>query len=122
MRILIVDDDQTRNEVFRKRYRGQDASIVRMYSDAIRRLATGAKYDLISLDYDISEKEPGNVEYTGKRKTGLDIAKYIAENLAGTPRAPTRVIVHSHNAMRAPQIQDVLEQAGIRTEYTPYKE
>jgi CheY-like chemotaxis protein len=119
MRILIVDDDQKRLDAYRQKYRGQDVALVRNYSDAVRRL-TGSKFDLVSLDYDIADHEAANQSPTGRKRTGLDLAHYIAENLAGTPRAPVRCVIHSHNVNKAPVMQDVLEQSGIRTEYQPY--
>lgn len=121
MRIFILDDKPSRLETFKKKYKGNDLVLVRSFQDAVRALRSSPKFDLVSLDYDIADFEPANeVGFVGRKKTGLDVAYYIAEDLPEEKR-PTKAIVHSLNTQRAPVMQDALERVGIRTEYEPYE-
>lgn len=120
MKVLILDDQQARLDGFRKKYKGNDITLVRSYQDALRALRVTPRFDLVSLDYDIADLDQANESgFAGKKRTGLDVAYYIAEELP-KHKKPTRAIVHSHNVQKAPVMQDALEQGGVRAEYDPY--
>ena len=119
MRILIVDDKAARREYFKQKYRGNDLTLVSQCQEAIKKLGA-QKYDLVSLDYDIADEEKANITATGRVLNGQDVANFIIDYLAGTNQCPTRVIVHSHNVVRAAAMEDSLTQAGVRAEYDPF--
>ena len=96
IKILIVDDEEIRHEMFRKKYPMFDITSVYNSSDAIKLLSKN-KYNTIFLDHDL-----------GGDDTGVKVAEFI-------DRAHIRsfIIVHSMNPVGASNIKRILPSARI---------
>lgn len=120
MRVLIVDDEGIRHDLFRRSYAGHEL-IHAMNFDEARDALGGPRFDVVQLDHDLRDFRLVEDEQFGPvntELTGLDVAKVIA---AMPPEAaPGRVIVHSHNYPGAANIRGVLADAGIQVVLSPF--
>lgn len=120
MRILIVDDEPQRHDLFMKRLGTvHDLVIVNNYASAVHQLE-GAPFDLVHLDYDLDEfvQNPVDAGPYGKEKTGFDVARYMAGMVKS--KWPKKVVVHSLNPAKAPLMLETLRGIGIPVEYKPF--
>lgn len=91
-KVLILEDDDTRIELFKKRFEEEDElHIVKHAQEAIDLLKENS-YDLICLDHDLGDQQ---MEWD-EEDCGLVVADYIHEHPVECP-----VIVHSFNTARA---------------------
>ena len=104
MRILVLEDNLERHQVFRQRF--PDCLLVSTYADAVAALA-GPPFDEVWLDFDI---EFGH--------NGADVAFFLAQQ--PRDRWPARVIVHSSNLAGSVAIYTTLKRAGLAVERRPF--
>lgn len=121
MKILILEDSEDRNDWFRKKFIGKSVDFA-YTSDQANKLLESNVYDVIFLDHDLAEEHyvamhaVVDVELIG---TGVDTAKYMAENKA-SPKA--QVIIHSLNPSGSQNIFAILNNAGYNVSKVPYLE
>lgn len=118
MQILILDDDEKRQEAFAKRFRDHDIKHALNSTQAIEAFSHALDaYDLVYLDHDLEEKvnDPYPSEITGD-----DVARWMCEQLPVHKR-PGRVIIHSWNPDGARRMGNRLRDAGFRVMLDPFK-
>ena len=102
MKILILDDDMNRHQLFDKNYAIHELVHVQTAQEAIDQLKVNT-FDVVFLDHDLGGLQM--VESGGKEPTGYDVAKWIAMN---PERKPKQVFVHSLNPVGSQNIKNVL--------------
>ena len=109
MKILFLDDDSERHEVFANLY--QDCEVWHAYGrvDFENRLLKVDKFDVISFDHDLGEGEPN----------GSQLATWMLNNLPHF-RWPRECWVHSFNGPGSLNIISKLRSAGIPACQTSY--
>jgi len=117
MKILIVEDNEDRNDCFKEVLERADLAIVGTSYDAIQLLKKN-KYDFIFLDHDLGihpvTKEPtDDVMLPSGDGTGYEVAQFIA---ASKKNQDTPTIIHSFNPEGAKQMMAVLPDA----DYFPF--
>jgi CheY-like chemotaxis protein len=112
MKILVLDDSKNRQDFFSRSLIGNEKVIQAYnYDQAVKALEEDI-FDLIFLDHDL------DLELDTEDKTGLDVAKYIAD--MPYERFPKECIVHSLNSYGADNIVAVLEQSDIKVKKLSY--
>lgn len=102
MRILFVDDDDTRHDIAAKAFKAHEVWHARDIDVAIHMLAA-REYDLVCIDHDMADDG----------RTGVD----VATALVAQPWEPRFAWVHSWNPVGQQRIADVLSgkvRHGIR--------
>jgi CheY-like chemotaxis protein len=122
MRILVLDDDLDRHDLFRKVLSRHKALLVQTVAACIEALKE-TKYDLVYLDHDLADfcaenKIPGM--YGSQELTGVDVARFMANDLPIEQR-PKEVVVHSWNPDGAKRIVDTLKDAGFNVRYQKFE-
>ncbi len=92
MKILIVDDEQYRHDLYEKVYIGHEITHVYSASDAILELSIN-EYDVVQLDHDLADQHYGS-PYIQHEGTGYQVAKFIEQN---TGLWNMKVILHTMN-------------------------
>lgn len=121
LKILILEDSNERNNWFGKALIGNLVDFAYTSTQANDYLLKNI-YDVIFLDHDLAEEHyvamhaVEDVELIG---TGVDTAKFIAENKC-SPKA--QVIVHSLNTVSSQSIFAILQEAGYNVQKVPYLE
>lgn len=109
MRLLVLDDDPIRHAVFERRCADGD-EVVSVYtvSAALHALRL-AYYDQASLDHDLG--------------AGPDGQTFVARMLTEIPpeRWPGKITVHSGNPVGGLRMTERLRDAGIPSQYAPFK-
>jgi CheY-like chemotaxis protein len=106
-RVLILDDNPVRHAEFDRIFHGLRLDHTWTAPEAIRKLDSSPRYDVVFLDYDLdrtTDPEPG---------CGLDVAEHIAGMAAR--KQPRRAYVHSWNESGRQLMATVLRDAGIPT-------
>jgi CheY-like chemotaxis protein len=103
MNILILDDDETRHEGFKKILKGHTLTHVYTDTQAIKALEK-KKFGMVCLDPDLGDLDKDGL-YPG---TGMNVAIFIAFQLE-RKLYPDKVLIHSHNTIAARQMEIVLE-------------
>lgn len=106
MRILILEDDQTRARRFGQALVGHEVIFAETAAAAIRELAAGARFDLASLDHDLG----GDQMKESDEQSGYHVAEFIAEMAEET--RPLIVIIHSFNPQGAERMKQTLLQCS----------
>ena len=108
MRILILDDDECRHDVFRRVL--ADAERVHVYTakQAIEALSS-ERFDLVCLDHDLDLLSESLLEPPGD---GLEVARFIADHMP-VDKVPRQVLVHSWNPCGARAMVDTLKAASV---------
>lgn len=114
MKILFLDDDETRHQTFRRKSIGHDVTYVYCVKDAIRALDSN-RFDVASLDHDLGGKQL--VTSDGVEPTGYLVAKHIA-TMSGF--RPKEVIIHSYNQVGARNMKNVLDPIYRRVHMAPF--
>jgi CheY-like chemotaxis protein len=105
MRILVLDDDETRLRAFRQKFIGTEVVTVMTASEAIKQLDSNV-FQAIFLDHDLGQKHmvasgPG---------TGYEVAKWLENN----PRKkPKMIYIHSFNPIGAQNMKKALPEAVL---------
>lgn len=128
MRILTLDDMQTRQDAFARWFIGHTHDFAMDAPSAIK-LLDSFDYDLVMLDHDLAEehyltmsegmseeRQPGAPEYSPG--TGMDVVDFIINMPA--ERRPHTVIVHSYNTPRAIEMRSKLKDVGIVAYRVPF--
>lgn len=119
MRILILEDWEGRIKWFRTKFTGNvDYAYT---SPQANEFLQKNEYDVIFLDHDLSD-EHYELMHTPDAVligTGVDTAKYIAENKC-SPNA--QIILHTLNPVGSNNMFAILKEAGYRVEKIPFLE
>lgn len=112
MKILIVEDDESRIKKFKQELVGHDVTIVTTSAEAIEYLAANAgeessKFDLMFLDHDLGGEQM--VESNGSTDTGWKVANFLLKQ--PIVMCPAHVIIHSMNPAGADNIRSILHHA-----------
>lgn len=120
MKILILDDDDTRHRRFGQWFAGFDVT----HAFTLRQFMLAYKagnYDYTFLDHDLNDNQYRSTEaidgdniegYTGpciKEQTGQDAAEFVAQD----PTRAGHVVVHSWNDSGADRMISILKEAGV---------
>lgn len=106
MKILILDDDETRHEQFRTNFAKHQLVHTYTVDEAIRALKIH-RFDCIMLDHDLGGKS--FVKSGGPEPTGYDVAVWIRSNLDYKPE----IYIHSMNPAGAKLMQSVIPWAEL---------
>jgi CheY-like chemotaxis protein len=118
-RVLILDDDVARHAHFDKILPQSSRTHVYTAQQAIVALEKSPAFDVVFLDHDLPKSaELLNVTDPG---TGLDVATYIAKDLA-LSKKPGLVWIHSWNADGRRKMARILHAAGIHTTIQRFRE
>lgn len=102
MRILILDDDESRHKQFNRKLIGNYVVNVHTAKECIKHLNEEDIWDYCFLDHDLG----GQVFQESAKGTGWEVAKWISENEDKTPK---NVIVHSFNSNGAKLMIDLIK-------------
>ena len=91
MKILILEDNADRQQVFRRNLIGQEVTIVDQAQQAIQ-LLTENVFEMLFLDHDLGNKI--FVDSFTEPNTGYAVAKWLEEH---PDRQPKEIILHSLN-------------------------
>jgi CheY-like chemotaxis protein len=126
MKILFLDDDESRHYYFNKIYMDRisnNRELVceyKMVWDAkacIEALETNPAFDLVYLDHDL-----GNQHYVdiNLENTGSEVARFIVNKL-DKEKYPKAVIIHSWNTVGATNMEQLIKSVGILVIRQPFK-
>lgn len=104
MKVLIVEDDPNRMEIFNELFVGDEVTWAKTASQGIKWLGRET-YDLVMLDHDLTAKSTG---------------REVALHMATMEDPPPYAIVHSWNPTGAKAIGQILADAGIRHLVLPF--
>ncbi len=114
MRILFLDDDPKRHDLFRRETIGHSVEHVHTVFGARVALDAGGVFDLACLDHDLG----GHQMVDPGEDTGHAVAKYIAE--MSPEKRPRHVLVHSFNPAGAVAMCWTLRNAGVSVVQIPF--
>ncbi len=115
-RVLIVEDDETRCDWFRRRLAACDLDVTCDVGEACELLADN-EYDLILLDHDLREEHYFSNEPDDER-TGYAVAAWLAAHPDAQPVA--QIVIHSLNYEGARRMLEILLAAGFSAEHIPF--
>ena len=115
-RVLIVEDDETRCDWFRRRLAAYDLDVTCDAARACELLAEN-EYDLILLDHDLLEDHYWSDEPDDER-TGYAVASWLAAHPGSQPTA--QIIIHSLNYAGAQRMLEALAGAGFDADCVPF--
>lgn len=122
MRILILDDDDTRHATYDMRYVGDDVVHVYNYIAFTDELQCEFQWDLIHLDYDLGDLMSGDTYEDGlgitREYNGVHATNRICE--LHDRFIPKKVIIQSINHHGARVMMNLLERRGIPIEWQPF--
>jgi hypothetical protein len=126
VKILILDDMLGRHQAYRKRYAGHDLTHVETAQVACMALDQ-RRFDLAHLDHDLraehyndfNQGKLGGVKEVNQSGTGMDVVDFICRQKV-TDR-PRRVIVHSWNSVRAPEMVRRLQEHGVEATWEMFR-
>jgi hypothetical protein len=107
MRILVLDDDEKRLIIFKKKLIGKNVECYCTVSEIIKKLKDET-WDYLFLDHDLGGKV--YVESGGKEETGWDVAVWLSKNI---DRQPENIIIHSFNSAGAQNMKSLLPKALV---------
>ena len=114
--MLIVEDDESRCDWFRRRLAACDLDVTCDVGEAFELLARN-EYDLILLDHDLREEHYFSDEPDDER-TGYAVASWLAARPGSQPAA--QIVIHSLNHAGARRMLDALVAAGFDAECVPF--
>jgi CheY-like chemotaxis protein len=103
MRILVLDDSETRLKAFRQKLIGTEVVTVMTASEAIEQLDRSV-YDAVCLDHDLGDQ---HMVPSGK-DTGYEVAQWLQMH---PEKQPAIIAVHSFNTVGAQNIMSLLPHA-----------
>ena len=112
MKVLILDDDHKRHFLLDDILKGNDVTHVYDYLSAVLALKE-EKYDLVFLDYKLSNGRNSGILDAGKELTGYNVAVVMATELL-TDNKPKWVISHSTDEFGGSQIGKYLNSNNIK--------
>lgn len=122
MKILILDDDEMRHRIFKKRYDGHEVFHAKRFLEFASILENQSPFDLIHLDHDLGDHQLGDAYLDGwgnaREYNGLDAARMICE--LEQERTPLKVVVQSVNPAGSRSILQTLERREIPVLWDPF--
>ena len=88
-KVLVLDDDMTRLDIFRKNLIGHNVTCVNTAKETIDQLEH-EKWDYVFLDHDLG----GMIYVPSGPGTGYEVAEWISKN---PDKKPKNVVIHSFN-------------------------
>lgn len=116
MRILIVEDDETRCLWFHQKFAGKELDVTCDVGQAVSWLAEH-EYQVILLDHDLLEEHYFFDEPDDER-TGYAVAAWLASH--PDMQRDSTIIIHSLNYHGASRMLDKLREAGREAEHIPF--
>jgi CheY-like chemotaxis protein len=116
MRILIVEDDESRCAWFQEKFAGCDVDLTCTVGKAFEWLAE-FDYDVILLDHDLIEEHYFS-DIEDDERTGYAVAAWLATHPDRQHTAT--IIVHSLNYVGAERMLEVLREAGRDAVHVPF--
>jgi len=110
MRILILEDDINRIELFKSKLSMHELTFCTRAMEAVN-LVTNVKYDLMFLDHDLEGKPYEDSDY---ENTGYQVAKMIPATL----NKDTRIIIHSMNPVGAENMKCIIGSSAERIPFS----
>jgi len=115
MKILFLDDDLLRHEVFAEMAKAAGHESFHAHTiGEFMGMTDGKPFDQVFLDHDLNdfefESKFTDMYGTGEQ-TGVDAARWLASQLP--EHRPSRVVIHSWNPPGAQRMRAVLEEAGF---------
>lgn len=104
MKILILDDSQSRLTTFRRKLIGAVVTCVEHASDAIREIEENEPFDYIFLDHDLD----GKIYVPSGPGTGYEVAQWLKDH---PDKMPGKVIIHTCNEKAWPLMMEELPDA-----------
>jgi len=114
MNILIIEDQEERNKVFRMMFKGDSIYITDKPDEAIK-LLNRMTFDLILLDHDLGGVGTGYLD-TSDEQSGYQIAVEIPNTI----NRDTTIHIHSWNPHGAKKMHDHLLDSGCHVTRTPF--
>lgn len=108
MKILILEDDETRVKKFKSLFYGHELYITHLPVQANQWLEE-LEFDVITLDHDLAEEAQG-LDNNFDVGTGLEVAKYIGEHPWLSPNA--QILIHSLNGGGAQRMISAMKNRG----------
>lgn len=124
MKILILDDDDVRHEVYSLSYKEHDVRHARSYFEFLSQLRTGSPWDLIHLDHDLGDLYTGDTYVDGwgssREYNGQHAARDICQ--LSDDLLPSEVIIQSVNPDGAKAMMQMLKRRGVPVDWQPFGE
>lgn len=113
-RILVLDDEEARHDVFRRIFKNEDAVHCYNFDEVINEMTFSPRFDVVLLDHDLGT---GNSELSDKINlptvTGYHVALFICQDLDFEKR-PGRIIIHSWNEYGADKMESLFRRSGFK--------
>lgn len=124
MRILILDDDLQRHQIFAQNLKDHEVVHAHTYDDAVKAATGLPRFDVFFLDRDLNDfglRSVGPASmYGGVRElTGEDFARWIMAQLPAE-RLPNMFWIHSFNPDGAKRMHQTLAPLGIKIVREPF--
>ena len=116
MKVLFLDDMEERHLWARKVLHGHELHHV-MTADEAADAMMAQKFDIASLDHDLSDEQSSG--YGGGVSDGTVLAKWMATKLP-KEKHPPMVLIHSMNPAGADRMHDLLKDAGFNVTKKPF--
>lgn len=116
MRVLIVEDDDTRCVWFQQQFANADLDVTSDVQKAFEWL-TARDYDVILLDHDLTEEHYLS-DAPDDEHTGYAIAAWLAAH--PDRQLDSTIIIHSLNFQGTERMLDALHEAGRDAEHIPF--
>ncbi len=105
MKVLILEDDDSRIKTFKNKLEGHDVYFFKTVADAKQAYSFFGPYDYYFLDHDLD----GMVYVdSNNENTGYQFAKFLAEQ-----KATGEIVIHSMNTVGAANMKAELPQAIV---------
>lgn len=115
MRVLILEDDPQRRELFVEA--NASAHQVETAAGAIELLSHDEPWSLVCLDHDLG----GEVFVdSSNRNTGMEVVRFLESKQGEMRRKIESIIVHSWNSPAASEMEKRLRRAGYRAQWHPF--
>lgn len=119
MKILVLDDDETRHKTFRQNLIGCEVTHTHTYQEAVAALEAQA-FDAFHLDHDLNlDGNHVSVDANGRELSGSDFASYAAREVP-EHQFPKVIVIHSYNPSGAANIASKLRRKGVRVVQEPF--
>lgn len=118
MRMLILDDDESRHDWFAFRFADHERVHVRSYFEAVEALVS-QRFDVAFLDHDLDDHGSPGQFVDGFPLTGMDVVRFIVK-LPKEDR-PKRFVVHSLNPVGGPRMHEELLSNGCISTRWPFR-
>jgi len=105
MKILVLDDNETRLRLFRQKFIGHEILCVRTVKEAIKTLKKEG-FDAVFLDHDLGGKE--NV--ASGPETGYEVAYWLSKH---PEKKPPQIVIHSFNTVGSRNMHALIPEATI---------